>query len=51
MRSITRGVARQPTCGGEERSQLDCQCEFSYDGQKIEGGVSAIGLGGRERGD
>jgi len=35
-----------PTCGGEERPQLDCQSEFSYDGRKIEGGFSAIGLGG-----
>lgn len=33
-------------CAGEERQQLDCQSEFKYDGRKIEGGFSAVGLGG-----
>ncbi|MBX3210791.1 MAG: DUF4384 domain-containing protein [Labilithrix sp.] len=35
-----------PRCDGEERQPLDCQSEFSYDGRKIEGGFSAVGLGG-----
>lgn len=34
------------TCGGEERPQLNCESEFKYEGRKIEGGFSAIGLGG-----
>ncbi|MBX3224022.1 MAG: DUF4384 domain-containing protein [Labilithrix sp.] len=34
------------TCDGQERQALDCQSEFSYDGRKIEGGFSAVGLGG-----
>lgn len=38
--------ARAPRCGTEERQQLDCQSEFKYDGRKIEGGFSAVGLGG-----
>lgn len=33
-------------CDGEDRPQLDCTTEFNYDGRKIEGGFSAIGLGG-----
>ncbi|MBX3262644.1 MAG: DUF4384 domain-containing protein [Labilithrix sp.] len=33
-------------CDGEARRPLDCQSEFSYDGRKIEGGFSAVGLGG-----
>lgn len=33
------------SCGGEQRVQLNCETEFSYDGQKIEGGFSAAGLG------
>lgn len=35
-----------PKCGGEERQQLNCESEFKYEGRKIEGGFSAIGLGG-----
>lgn len=34
------------TCGGEQRQQLDCSSEFKYEGRKIEGGFSAVGLGG-----
>ena len=33
-------------CGGEERPPLSCESEFKYDGRKIEGGFSAVGLGG-----
>jgi hypothetical protein len=38
--------AKAPTCMGEERPPLDCASEFKYDGRKIEGGFSAVGLGG-----
>jgi hypothetical protein len=32
-------------CGGEERPQLSCESEFKYDGTKLEGGFSALGVG------
>lgn len=32
-------------CGGEERVQINCESEFSYEGSKIEGGFAAAGLG------
>lgn len=33
-------------CDGHDRPQLNCESEFKYEGRKIEGGFSAIGLGG-----
>ncbi len=40
------GDARQPVkCGAEERVQLNCESEFKYEGRKIEGGFSALGVG------
>ena len=39
-------TAAAPRCGGEERPQLNCESEFKYEGRRIEGGFSAIGLGG-----
>jgi Domain of unknown function (DUF4384) len=33
------------SCGGEERVQLSCDSEFKYDGRKIEGGFTALGVG------
>jgi hypothetical protein len=33
-------------CENEDRPQLNCESEFKYEGRKIEGGFSAIGLGG-----
>lgn len=33
-------------CDGEDRPALNCESEFKYEGRKIEGGFSAIGLGG-----
>jgi hypothetical protein len=38
--------SKAPMCGGEERQPLDCASEFKYEGRKIEGGFSAVGLGG-----
>ena len=38
--------ATAPKCGGEERPALNCESEFKYEGRKIEGGFSAVGLGG-----
>jgi hypothetical protein len=35
-----------PKCAGEERQPLNCESEFKYEGRKIEGGFSAVGLGG-----
>lgn len=32
-------------CAGEDRPQLNCESEFKYDGRKVEGGFSAVGLG------
>jgi hypothetical protein len=38
--------AREPVkCGAEERVQLNCDSEFKYDGRKIEGGFTALGIG------
>ena len=40
------GDARAPVkCGGEERAQLSCESEFKYEGRRIEGGLSALGVG------
>lgn len=38
--------ASAPKCGAEERPPLNCESEFKYEGRKIEGGFSAVGLGG-----
>lgn len=38
--------ANVPRCDAEERPALDCTSEFKYDGRRIEGGFSAVGLGG-----
>ena len=32
-------------CGGQERAQLDCSSEFSYDATNMTGGFSALGIG------
>src|SRR4051812_44523560 len=32
-------------CAGEDRAQLRCESEFSYDATKVEGGFSALGIG------
>ena len=32
-------------CGGEDRPRLSCESEFKYEGRKIEGGFSALGVG------
>ncbi len=40
------GEAHTPVnCGSEERVQINCASEFSYEGSQIEGGFSAVGLG------
>jgi hypothetical protein len=40
------GEAHTPVnCGGEERVQINCESEFSYEGRNIEGGFAAAGLG------
>jgi hypothetical protein len=40
------GSAKAPVkCGAEERVQLSCESEFKYDGRRIEGGFSALGVG------
>jgi hypothetical protein len=42
----TSGEVHAPVnCGGEERVQINCESEFSYEGTNIEGGFSAAGLG------
>lgn len=32
-------------CAGQERPQLSCESEFKYDGLKLEGGFSGLGIG------
>lgn len=32
-------------CGAEDRPRLSCESEFKYEGRKIEGGFSALGVG------
>lgn len=40
------GDAKTPVkCGAEERVQLSCESEFKYEGRRIEGGFSALGVG------
>lgn len=40
------GDAKAPVkCGGEERVPLSCESEFKYEGRRIEGGFSALGVG------
>lgn len=40
------GDAKAPVkCGGEERVPLSCETEFKYEGRRIEGGFSALGVG------
>jgi len=38
-------------CDGQDRPQLNCDSEFKYEGRRIEGGFSAMGIGANAKTD